>query len=403
MRATYLRRRGHLTLVGLVGLGGHSGVSLIARGPVGALASFAGVEPALRDELTDALGRSGVPGCVVAVTDRSSTLDVLAYGSASFSPPRPASKETVFHLFSGTKLYTATALMVLVEQGVVDLDAPIQRYLPSLGLEHDISVRQLAAHDSGLADTLRAFVSVHRAGDRAPSTGEALARFRLDKAGSPGGGATYRNVNYAILGELITQCSGRAYAEFVKRSVLEPLDADADFSYPPDFAERQATGFMPRWSPLRPAMRWLMPGARSWITGEAEGRLVSLTPFCLDTEAIGGLVGSAPGFLPLLREMLSGDDGLLRATSKREMLTLQAPGAAGITSRDGVGLAWKLGTAAGVEFWNHEGGGPGFCSETRIYPSAGLGVVVLMNLSQSKRLSTVCHRLCETIRLAIAR
>jgi CubicO group peptidase (beta-lactamase class C family) len=104
----------------------------------------------------------------------------------------------------------------------------------------------------------------------------------------------------------------------------------------------------------------------------------------------------------LLREMLSDDDGLLRASSKREMLTLQASGAAGIMSRDGVGLAWKLGTAGGVRFWNHEGGGPGFCSETRIYPSAGLGVVVLMNLSQSKRLSTVCHQLCETIRLAIA-
>jgi CubicO group peptidase (beta-lactamase class C family) len=359
------------------------------------------VEPALREELTETLGRSGVPGGVVAVTDQRATLDVLAYGSASLSPPRPVSTETVFHLFSGTKLYTATALMVLVEQGVVDLDAPIRQYLPSLALEHDISVRQLAAHDSGLADTLRAFVSVHRVGDRAPSTGEALARYRLDRAGPPGNGATYRNVNYALLGELITQCSGMAYTEFVKRSVLEPLDADADFSYSPDFVERQATGFMPRWSPLRPAMRWLMPDAHRWITGEAEGRLVSLTPFGLDTQAIGGLVGSAPGFLPLLREMLSDTDGLLRASSKHEMLTLQSSGAVGIMSRDGVGLGWKLGTATGVEFWNHEGGGPGFCSETRIYPSTGLGVVVLMNRSQSKRLSTVCHQLCESIRLAI--
>jgi hypothetical protein len=149
-------------------------------------------------------------------------------------------------------------------------------------------------------------------------------------------------------------------------------------------------------------MRWLMPSAHAWITGEAAGRIVPLTPFDLDSQAIGGLVGSAPGFLPLLREMLSDDDGLLRASSRQEMLSLQASGAVGITSRDGVGLAWKLGTVAGVRFWNHDGGGPGFCSETRIYPSVGLGVVVLMNLSQSKRLSTVCHQLCETIRLAIA-
>lgn len=365
------------------------------------LASLGAVERALGTELTEALAGTSVPGCVIAVTDQDSTLHVFSHGSASLSPPRQASSETVFHLFSGTKLYTATALMLLVERGVVDLDEPIRRYLPSLGLEHDVSVRQLAAHDSGLADTVRAFVSVHRTGDDAPSTEEALTRYRLDKGRPPGAGATYRNVNYALLGELITRCSGVPYIEFVKRSVLEPLEADADFSYGPDFVGRQATGFMPRWSPVRPAMRWLMPGAHTWITGEAAGRLVSLTPFELDTAAIGGLVGSGPGFMPLLREMLSHDDGLLRASSKREMLTLQASGAAGITSRDGVGLAWKLGTTDETQFWNHEGGGPGFCSETRIYPSVGLGIVVLMNLSQSRRLSTLCDQLCEITRHAL--
>lgn len=358
------------------------------------------MERPLRDELTEALAGTDVPGCVIAVTDQNSTLDVFTYGSASLSPPRPMSSETVLHLFSGTKLYTATALMLLVEQGVVDLDEPIQRYLPSVGLEHQVSVRQLAAHDSGLVDTVHAFVSVHRAGTEAPSTDEALARYRLDKGRPPGGGATYRNVNYALLGELITRCSGVPYTEFVERSVLEPLGADADFSYGPDDVEREATGYMPRWSPVRPAMRWLMPNAHSWITAEATGRLVSLTPFELDTAAIGGLVGTGPGFLPLLREMLSPDDGLLRASSKREMFSLQASGAAGITSQDGVGLAWKLGTTDGTQFWNHEGGGPGFCSETRLYPSAGLGIVVLMNLSQNRRLSTLCHQLCETIRHA---
>ena len=357
----------------------------------------------LRGELNDAIGGLGVPGAVVAVTDADSAADVLAVGSASLAPARPASADTVFHLFSGTKLYTATALMLLVEQGEVDLDAPVQRYLASLDLPHEVTVRQLASHDSGLGDTLRAFVSVHRAGADAPSTAEALARYRLDKGTEPGGGASYRNVNYALLGELISECSGVPYAEFVTRSVIEPLDADIAFTYLPGMLERQATGFMPRWSPVRPAMRWLMPGAHEWLTDAPHGRLMSLSPFGLDTAAIGGLVGSAPGFLPLLAEMLSGDDGLLRADSKREMLTAHAAGAAGIMSRDGVGLGWKRGLVDGVEFWNHEGGGPGFCTETRLYPSAGLGIVVLMNLSQSKRLSRACHELCESIRQAPGR
>ena len=356
------------------------------------------MDDGLREELTGALAVSGVPGCVLAVTDVNETLEVLTYGSASFSPSRPVSERAVFHLFSGTKLYTATALMLLVDRGIVELDQPIQRYLPAVGLKHEITVRQLAAHDSGLADTLRAFLAVHPADDETPSTGQALAKYRLDKAERPGGGAEYRNVNYALLGELISQLSGHPYTDFVKQSVLEPLKADAGFSYRPDLLERQAVGFMPRWSPIRLALPWLIPGARQWITDEAAGQLVSLRPFNLDSAAIGGIVGSAPGFLPLVREMLSNGDGLLSASSKREMLSLQATGAAGITSRDGVGLAWKLGHADGVAYWNHEGGGPGFCSETRLYPSAGLGIVVLMNLSQNRGLSRLCHQMCESIR-----
>ena len=370
----------------------------VRRVPFGGVASLSGVEPGLREDLTAALAGSDVPGCVVAVTDPSATVGEFTYGSASLSPPRPVSGETVFHLFSGTKLYTATSLMVLVDQGVVDLDEPIQRYMPSIGLEHEVSVRQVAAHDSGLSDTVRAFLAIHQQGDSAPSTGEALARYRLDKGGPPGTGATYRNVNYALLGELITRCSGVPYTQFVTQSVLEPLGADAGFSYASDLLGRQATGYMPRWSPVRPAMRVLMPGTHRWLPRDARGRLVSLATFNLDSAAIGGLVGSAPGFLPLLREMLSDDDGLLRVESKREMLSRHATGAAGIMSTDGVGLAWKLGRTDGVEFWNHEGGGPGFCSETRLYPTVGLGIVVLMNLSQSKRLSTLCHQMCETIR-----
>ncbi|MGI9612004.1 MAG: serine hydrolase domain-containing protein [Acidimicrobiales bacterium] len=361
------------------------------------------MEPRLFDGVTKALMGAGVPGCALGITDRDTTVELYTFGSASLSPSRPVAADTVFHLFSGTKLYTATALMLLVENGAVELDVPIQHYLPSLGLRHEITVRQLAAHHSGLADTLRAFVAVHRPSDTAPSTGEALARYRLDNGRPPGGEARYRNVNYALLGELIAQQTGTSYTDFVQQSVLNPLNADADFFYRSDLLDRQATGFMPRWSPVRPAMRWLMPGTHTWLPGQAVGRLVPLAAFNLDTAAIGGLVGSARGFLPLLREMLSGDDGLLRASSKREMLTPHSTGAAGVMSRDGVGIGWKLGSIDGTPFWNHEGGGPGFCSETRLYPSEGFGMVILTNLSQNRRLSTLCHQICELIRQDLAR
>ena len=95
--------------------------------------------------------------------------------------------------------------------------------------------------------------------------------------------------------------------------------------------------------------------------------------------------------------MLDPDDGVLRATSKRAMLIVRAEGAAGIVSRAGVGVGWKRGVVAGREFFNHEGGGAGFGSETRLYPREGLGVVLLTNLSHSRGLSEMAHRVCEIV------
>jgi CubicO group peptidase (beta-lactamase class C family) len=209
----------------------------------------------------------------------------------------------------------------------------------------------------------------------------------------------YRNVNYAILGELISQVSGSPYEQFVHDEILAPLGATSlAYAYDPLALETAATGYVPRWSPMRLALRLLVPDVARRIYRHAAGGLVSLEPYALDTAAIGGLIGAVRDFTPLLREMLDPTDGVLSAASKREMLTLQARGRAGIESRVGVGIGWKLGRVDGVEFWNHEGGGAGFCSETRLYPDAGLGIVILMNLSQSPGLSEVAHRICEMLR-----
>lgn len=73
-------------------------------------------------------------------------------------------------------------------------------------------------------------------------------------------------------------------------------------------------------------------------------------------------------------------------------------GRAGIASRVGVGIGWKRGDRDGTPFWNHEGGGPGFTSETRVYPDQRVAVVVLMNATQSAKLSWVADALCEVVR-----
>ena len=86
------------------------------------------------------------------------------------------------------------------------------------------------------------------------------------------------------------------------------------------------------------------------------------------------------------------------------MQTLCARGAAGVVARMGTGLGWKIGQVGETMFINHEGGGPGFTSETRLYPAEGLGVVVCMNRwLLFGRSHLVAHRICELVRQMFTR
>lgn len=348
-------------------------------------------EAAIRGELE----RAGVPGAALAWITRSGASGHLEHGLADLRTKQRVEAGTRFHLFSGTKLYTATAVMRLVEDGAVELDAPVKRYLPELPVRDELTVAHLLSHASGLPDSLRAFLAIHLAGDRVPSTAEALARYRLGRGKAPGGAASYGNANYAILGELVSRVAGEPFAAFVERTLLRPLGAELTFE---DDGVGSAVGYVSRFSPMLLLLRFLQPGVATRIRGERTGSLVGLRPFSLDTAAIGGLVGSAGAFLPLLREMLAREGGVLRASSKAALLTPRSRGAAGIVSRQGVALGWKLGVVNGRRFFNHEGGGPGFATETRLYPDEGVGLVLLMNLTHGRGLSQLAHRIGERLR-----
>ncbi len=345
------------------------------------------------------LERAGVPGAALAVVDRAGTVATAAYGLADVAAGEAVTAETVFHLYSATKLYTAAAVVLLAEQGRLGLDDPVTDHLDGLGLDHPVTIRHLLTHTSGLPDTLKAFVAIHFPEDPAPSTAEALGPYRLTKGKAPGGEVAYRNVNFALLGEVISVVSGQSYETFVTSALLAPLGSGARFSYDDDQRARAATGHLGRWDPMRAALPLLLRGTRGRLAQRPVGGVVGLNEFDLDSAAIGGLVGAVGDFVPFLQEFLRQDDGVLPRAARDKMLTVQGEGAAGIASTVGTGLGWKAGEVDGVRFWNHEGGGPGFATETRLYPDAGLGIVLLMNRTHKPALSRLAHDAAEAIRL----
>jgi len=342
------------------------------------------------------LGAAGVPGCCLAVVDPRGVRWQAAFGHADLRAARPADIRTAYHLFSGTKVFTATAVMQLVESGALDLDADARRYLPELPLATGLTLRSLLSHASGLKETLRGFMAVYFPGDPEPTTAQALSNYEIRSRRPPNTRVEYRNVNFAILGEIISRMSGLPYRDYVRQRVLAPLGSGADFEAAP-FGARMATGYLRRWDPTRALIHLRVRHVLPRLYRGRLGGVLELNDYNLASPSIGGLIGSVDAFAPFLRAHLNEGAPLVSAASARAMQTLVARGKAGIMSREGVGLGWKIGRAGGHPFLNHEGNGAGFSSELRLYPDAGLGVVMLMNLSSITGTLKLAHAVCERI------
>lgn len=350
------------------------------------------------------IAAAGIPGCSGAIVGLSGRHQAFAVGLADVAGQRKVTPATVFHLYSGTKIFTATAIMQLVDRGAILLDQPVHDLLPDTLADRFITIRHLLSQQSGLDDTLSAILAVHLADEPPVDTAAALSRFKIHSSKPAGRQVAYRNVNYAMLGEIVTRVTGRPFVDAVTASILAPLAMDATFTTTAAMSANAATGYAGAWGPLFLSAPFLIPRHGAHIFGQRTGGLRALKPFDLDCAAIGGLVGTASAFVPFLRLHLEGNAKLLSEDCRLAMQALVAEGAAGIASRAGMGLGWKIGSAAdGTRFLNHEGGGPGFTSELRLYPDAGTGIVLMMNRwLPPSRSHMAAHAICEKIRLGRA-
>jgi CubicO group peptidase (beta-lactamase class C family) len=343
------------------------------------------------------LARSRVPGCSIALVDSAGLLWSGGFGFADLRKGRRADAETVYHLFSGTKLFTAAAVLKLAEHGALALEDSVAKHVPEARGLAQVTLLHLLSHRSGLRETLRGFLAFTLPPDPPCTTAQALSRYRLGAARAPGLRVEYRNVNFALLGEVVSRVSETEYRDFVVREIVRPLGMSAGFSLSEAARPHAATGYLERGDPMRLGLRFLFPDKLARLYGERVQGFVELKEYDLCTAAAGGLVGSMTDFARFLQMQLSGGAGVLSPESVRRMQTMVAAGQAGIESRVGVGLAWKIGSVEGRRFLNHEGGGAGFTTELRIYPEAGIGIALGMNAMRAPRTMKCAHRVCELL------
>jgi CubicO group peptidase (beta-lactamase class C family) len=168
-----------------------------------------------------------IPGAAIAIVDNGTVVFQRAYGLANVETETPVSLESVFELASVTKQFTAAAIMILVQDGKVQLDAPISTYVRDSPAEwRDITIRRLLTHTAGLPiDAIVGHDGSALLNIRTPQVFDMLRGNPLLSA--PGSRFSYSDAGYFLLGMVIEAASGQSYREFLQRRVFDPVGMTA--------------------------------------------------------------------------------------------------------------------------------------------------------------------------------
>ncbi len=246
------------------------------------------------------LERAGVPGAALAVVDGAGAVATAAFGRADVATDQAVGTETVFHLFSATKLYTAAAVVVLAEQGRLGSGRPGGRPTGRPGSRppgHDPPAPHPHVGPARHLPGLRRRSPPRRPGPvdgrrRWPGTTSARASRRAPRSPT----ATSTSPCSVRWSRSCPASPSRpsSPAPYWNRSAPAPASRTRMRQ-----RAQAATGYLGRWDPMRPALPLLLPGTRDRLTQRPVDGLVGLHEFGLDSAAIGGLVGAVGGLPPL--------------------------------------------------------------------------------------------------------
>ncbi|WP_439656676.1 serine hydrolase domain-containing protein [Lentzea sp. HUAS TT2] len=299
------------------------------------------------DFLARTAARFAIPGAAAGVF-HDGREHFFCHGVTSVENPLPVNEDTLFLLGSITKTYTATAIMRLVSQGRVSLDAPVREHVPELRLADDreFTVRQLLNHTSGL--DWGTLVDTGEGDDALRRHVDELATLKL--IGAVGERPSYSQSGFNLAGRIIENVTGQTYEQAMTALLLEPLGlGNTHFDRDAVMTRRFAVGHE-RGEVVRPWRHWRAnnPG--------------------------GGIAASVADLLAWARFHLSDGDGIDFAEMRRPTALLR-----GSNLGDAIGVGWFLREIDGVGAIGHGGSSNGQFAELLIVPERGFAVVSVAN------------------------
>jgi CubicO group peptidase (beta-lactamase class C family) len=326
----------------------------------------------LQQRLAELIDRHGVPGAQLAVLDGDTVTEVAA-GVLSLRTGTRTTPDALFLPGSIGKLYTATLVLMLSDEGRVDLDAPVRRYLTGFQVadEHardTVTVRNLLCHTSGFDGDV--FLDTGRGDDALRRYIDRIAD--LPQICPPGTIWSYSNSGYAILGRIVETVTGLSFEEALRTRLFEPLGLRHTVSFAEDAIPHPVSvGHVP--DPADPSSLTVSP---AWALFRSSGPMGA------------SIVASAGDVLAFVRLHLDGGlaaDGtrLLSAEAVAAMQTRQIDLVDDSVLGDGWGLGWILDRWGGHTVIGHDGNSIGQNAFLRIVPEQRFGFCLQTNVESA--------------------
>jgi CubicO group peptidase (beta-lactamase class C family) len=310
---------------------------------------------ALADRVDDVvraqIAERHVPGASIAVVRNGRLVKAAGYGMANLEVGAKARKDSVYEIGSITKQFTATLVMMLVEEGRVSLDGSIRKYLPDApGDWSDVTVRHLLTHTSGIR-TYTELDGFQVRDKLSPKQFiERLAAHPLDFP--PGTKQKYNNSGYNLLGFIIESVTGKGYWDVLRERILTPLGMKATRARDlPDVIPNRVSGYV--WEKDR------------WVNRDGD-----LT----DIYSAGAMVSTALDLAKWDAALRKGK--VLKPESLERMWT---PHILPDGTNTHYGFGWGIAEEEGRTVVSHGGSTSGFSAHIRRERDSGLTVIVLTN------------------------
>jgi CubicO group peptidase (beta-lactamase class C family) len=320
--------------------------------------------------VTETLEKTKTPSASIAIVRDGRIVLAKAYGKASEAIP-DATRDLPYQIASNSKQFTAMALLLLEDEGKLDLDDKVSKYLPGISGGDKITLRQLLSHTSGLQDYWPQDFSF--AAMAKPTTPQGIidiwAKKPLDY--EPGTQWQYSNTGYVVAGQIVEKVAGEPLLSFLQKRIFKPLAmtsvVDMDRAIGPKFPQgygRAALG------PVRVAT----PAAPGWLYAAGE---LSMTPTDLAKWDIARMN----------RALLPADDWAEQETTVK--LT------DGKDTNYGLGVYSRVGN--GRRVISHGGESVGFLSSNNVYPDLKAAIVVMTNTWSSDAYGQISRGLADIV------